>query len=187
MENFIKSKSSEIANAYSEVATSGCKYIFTFEIDTTKLKPAFANEINITKDVDFVEMFEQLQAFDDLPALYFFGINPDIEYEKINDLIKEISISNNLNFPANNKNTLNKGILYIGKVKRCAWGRLIQHLGYHSNTKSHGLQIDHWAKKIISPLNLTYTVMFFDKSIADYLEIIERALARQYKPIIGKH
>ena len=187
MENFIKTISSEIAYAYSEIAALGCKHILTFEIDTALLKPEYADEIDITKDVCFVEMFEKLKAYEDLPAVYFFGINTDIDYKNIIDVIEETSKSDNLNFPAYNKNTKNKGILYIGKVKSCAWGRLIQHLGYHKNKKSHGLQIDHWAKKISSSLNLTYSVMFFDKKTSDYLEVLENALAKKYEPIIGKH
>lgn len=57
------------------------------------------------------------------------------------------------------------------------------------NLKSHGLQIQHWAYKIPEPLNLTYTVMFFKKEIADYLEVLEQAIAKDinFKPLIGKH
>ena len=187
MENFIKTKSSEISCAFAEIAIQGYKHILTFEIDSTKLSSDYATNINITKDGDFVEMFEKLQAFTDLPAIYFFGINKEIDYNEVINAIEVTSSANDLNFPANNKNNVNNGILYVGKVKSCAWGRLIQHLGYHQNQKSHGLQIDYWAKMISKPLKLTYTIMFFDKNIANFIEILETELAKKYKPIIGKH
>jgi len=135
-------------------------------------------------------MFKELRnkKYADLPAIYIFKINSDINSNTIINAIDSIS-SNELNVPAHYKYPKNNGILYVGKVKRCAWGRLIQHLGYHTDSKSHGLQIQHWANKISEPLNLTYTVMFFEKEISDYLEVIESAIAKTtiYKPIIGKH
>lgn len=187
MENFIKNKCSEITYAFAETATLGSRISLTFNIDTTKLNPNYANQINITTDGDFVEMFKELKAYEDLPALYFFRVNPEIDPNEIIGAIDEVNNTDNLNTPAKNKYTENKGMLYVGKVKSCAWGRLIQHLGYHQNKKSHGLQIDHWVKKISTPLNLTYTVIFFEKKMADYVQILEVAFAEEYKPIIGKH
>jgi hypothetical protein len=187
MENFIKNQSIEIANAFTNVATQGYKQMLTFKIDTTKLNADYATEINITEKGDFVEIFEKLMAYSDNPALYYFGINPEIDPNEIIKLIEKTSKERNLITPSKNKNNKNNGILYVGKVKNCAWGRLIQHLGYHQNQKSHGLQIEHWVKNISKPLKLTYNVIFFEKNMADYIEILETALANVYKPIIGKH
>lgn len=187
LESFVISKSKEITEVFENVANHGIKQIYTFSIDCNKLNPKYANEINITKEGDYVEMFSKLQEYEEFPALYLFEIDSAIEYYKIMSAIDETIKNTNLNFPANNKNLQNTGILYIGKVKSCAWGRLIQHLGYHKNRNSHGLQIDFWAKKITQPLHLKFTIMFFNKEIADYIEILETALASKYKPIIGKH
>jgi len=187
VENFFKTKSSEITYAFAEIAAIGFKKSFSFEIDCNKLNSDYASKINITKEGDFVSIFKTLQDYQDLPAIYIFGINSEVDYDVI---IKEIENANNdntLKFPANNKNNQNNGVLYVGKVKSCAWGRLIQHLGYHQNKKSHGLQIDYWAKRVNMPLNLTYTVMFFDKKMSDYLETLEIAIAKELAPIIGKH
>jgi hypothetical protein len=187
LETFIKTKSLEIKNVFELVAIHGVKQFYSFSIDCDKLNPRYANEINITKEGDYVEMFNQLQEFEEFPALYLFEIDSSIDYNNIMATIEETIQSTNLHFPANNKNLQNSGILYIGKVKSCAWGRLIQHLGYHKNKNSHGLQIDFWAKKITQPLHLKFTVMFFEKEAANYVEILETALAEKFKPIIGKH
>lgn len=188
MKDLIESKSAAIANAFADVALNSCKRILTFNIDITKLNPDFADKVNITENSDFLDMFTQLISNENDPAIYYFSINKNIDYPIIDKILSDAQSENlMLNFPAKNSHNVNKGLLYVGKVKRCAWGRLIQHLGYHQNKRSHGLQIDIWAKKVQLPLNLTYTVMFFDKKMEDYLELLESAIALEYKPIIGRH
>lgn len=188
MENFIRAISYNATNAFNNIATHGCKQILRFEIDIDWLNPKYAKDTNITAEGDFVEIIKELQIYNKLPALYLFEINKQITYDEIINIINNTR-NDNLNFPALNSNKRNNGVLYIGKVKSCAWGRFIQHLGYHKNKKSHGLHIDFWAKEIKKPLMLTYTVMFFEEEMADYIEILEKVLARneEFKPIIGKH
>ena len=43
------------------------------------------------------------------------------------------------------------------------------------------------AKEIKSELKLKYTVMFFEENIKEDINILERILAKQLNPIIGKH
>jgi hypothetical protein len=190
MEDFIKKKCSEVSDVFQNVTNQGCIKTLDYSIEISKLHPDYATKINITEQGDFVDMFKELrkEEYEHLPAIYIFKINPDINSKTIIDAIDSIS-SIDLNVPAHYKYPKNNGILYVGKVKRCAWGRLIQHLGYHKDSKSHGLQIQRWANKISEPFNLTYTVMFFEKEIADYLVVLETAIAKMsiYKPIIGKH
>lgn len=183
IDSLIGRESKHISEVFSEVSLNGAVKRFDFLIDEKKLNSKYLNEINITSQGDFVTLFQQLQEFDDYPALYIFGINPLLEKTEIISLIE----SSQLNIPARNKILNNTGILYIGKVKKCAWGRLIQHLGYHQQRKSHGLQIDFWANKTSLELKLSYTVIFFNKSMADYIQVLEQALAKSLKPIIGKY
>ena len=192
MEELIKNKCAEISEVFKNVAEHSYVEKLHYSIDISKLNPDYATKINITEQGDFVKMFEELQdaKFANLPAIYVFGINSDIKSDVIVNAIDSLrELNQNLNIPAHYKYPQNKGILYVGKVKSCAWGRLIQHLGYHEDSKSHGLQIQHWAQKISEPLNLTYTVIFFEEKMADYIELLERTIAKThiYKPIIGKH
>lgn len=188
MDEFIKNKSSELSRMFQDVANHGCVKTLHYNIDISMLNPDYATNINITEKGDFVDMFNELKYYEEYPALYIFKVNPKIDSKIIIDAIDSIN-SIHLKVPAHYKNPFNNGILYIGKVKSCAWGRLIQHLGYHKNYKSHGLQIQYWANKIPNMFYLTYTVMFFKKEIADSLEVLESAIAKEnkYKPIIGKH
>ena len=76
-------------------------------------------------------------------------------------------------------------ILYVGKVKRHFWGRLIQHLGYYKVNRTQGLQLYYWAKEL--NLNLKVTVIEFEPEMIDLMEVLESALAKKLKPILGKH
>lgn len=183
IDSLIKEESKKIYELFSKISINGYVKKFNFIIDEKKLNSKYLNDVNITSDGDFVSMFQQLQKFNDYPALYFFEINPLLEKNEIIPLIEK----SHLNIPARNKTVANTGVLYVGKVKRCAWGRLIQHLGYHQQRKSHGLQIDFWANKTSLELKLSYTVIFFDKSTADYIHVLEQALIKSLKPIIGKY
>ena len=188
LENFIKNKSQDISEVFSNIYRNNESIqSFHYKIDVNKFDNKYVNEINITLHGDFVEMFNEMQEFESLPALYLFEINPSIPKEEIISLINEVNKNQFLNIPAQNKSPNNSGVLYVGKVKSCAWGRLIQHLGYHQNRKSHGLQLNFWSNKTSSNIELSYTVMFFDKSVADYIHVLEYELAKFMNPIIGKH
>lgn len=183
IDSLIKEESKHISELFSKIFLSGAVKRFDFIIDEKKLDSKYLNDVNITLDGEFAPMFKELQKFNENPALYFFEINPLLEKSEIISLIE----NSQLNIPARNKTTNNTGILYVGKTKRCAWGRLIQHLGYHQQRKSHGLQIHHWANNTSAELKLSYTVIFFNESIANYIQILEQALAKSLNPIIGKH
>ncbi|WP_269227735.1 hypothetical protein [Flavobacterium eburneipallidum] len=187
IENIIRDKSKTIAEDFSQISLNGFKKEFSFEIDVKKLDSKYLDRVDITKDGDFSKNFQEIMEYEQFPALYFFEINEIIEKSEIVTLIKNVNEKFQLNIPAKNNTLNNGGILYVGKVKSCAWGRLIQHLGYHKNRKSHGLQLDYWAKEIKTELKLKYTVIFFEKNIADDISILERILAKSLNPIIGKH
>lgn len=187
IENFIRNKSRTVSEDFFQISQNGPKIVFSFEIDIKMLDSKYLDKVDITKDGDFAVNFQEMINHEKLPALYFFEINEIIEKSEIITLIKNVNEKFQLNIPAQNNTSKNKGILYVGKVKSCAWGRLIQHMGYHKNRKSHGLQLDFWAKEIKTELKLKYTVMFFEENIADDISILERILAKSLNPIIGRH
>ena len=75
--------------------------------------------------------------------------------------------------------------LYVGKVQSHIVGRVIQHLGYHLNQASHGLQLNDWAKS----MNLTFKlhIIVLPHDVIPVEEIFETELAHKYEPLIGIH
>ena len=187
LKDFIKNKSKTISENFDNISKNGFLKSISFEIDVNKLDSKYLDKVNITQDGDFSEYFQKMIEYENFPALYFFEINDTVEKEEIVTLIKKVNEEFQLNIPAQNHTHKNEGVLYVGKVKSCAWGRLIQHLGYHKKRKSHGLQLDFWAKEIKTELKLKYTVMFFEENIADDINVLELILAKKLNPIIGKH
>lgn len=184
--SFIKDEAKNISNIFLDIALNDSVKQLHFSIDETKLNSDYSDKINIIEHGDFVSMFQTLRDFEKKPALYFFQINPSIPKTEIVSLIKNAHEIHQLNTPANNSTTDNSGVLYVGKVTECFWGRLIEHLGYHKKKKSHGLQIDYWINQLSDP-QLSFTVFFFDEKVKNHIGVIERILAKSLKPIIGKH
>jgi len=156
---------------------------FKFNIDSKHFNEDFIS-CDITQDVNFKEMFDTLRKFNDYPALYFFQINQELNKTELLALIKS---NDSLKTPAINNFKVNTGFLYVGKVTSCAWGRLIQHLGYHKQRTSHGLQVGLWGNTVTKDIELSFTVIFFNKESRDYLVLLEKMLSKKLKPIIGKH
>lgn len=75
--------------------------------------------------------------------------------------------------------------LYVGKVKSKFWWRLITHFGFYKVHRTQGLQLFYWAKEL--GLKIDVTVYEFNDEMANYMPIIENAVARDLKPLIGKH
>jgi hypothetical protein len=61
-------------------------------------------------------------------------------------------------------------------------GRIAIHFGYYEIGTTQGLQLAYWAKK-----NLTLNVMALPKESSDYLDLLEKLLARKLNPLCGKH
>lgn len=182
--NKIASDFSEATNAYSE------NDILINEIDCSKLDEIFIHQ-DIRYSEDFRDLFNQLEKIEEKPCVYFFEILSDISPKII---VESIEKSNgNGTKPAIKKiYSQESKILYVGKVKKTIWGRLIMHMGFHTNknkpgsqSTAHGLQLQHWAKEL--NLKLKFHVYAFDPQLADYMEIFEREFAKKLQPIIGRH
>ena len=88
--------------------------------------------------------------------------------------------------PAVKKKTSNSNILYVGKVNKDLVGRLQPHFGfYFRSPNTQGLQFRYW----LNDLNLTITLHYISlpKELVGFTGYLERKLAEELKPIIGKH
>lgn len=183
IEKLISEEATVAVSIFDPISKGQIVNSFKFNIDSKHFTEDFITH-DITQDVNFKEMFDTLKEFHDYPALYFFQINQELSKTEILDLIK---VNNSLKTPAINSFKENNVFLYVGKVTSCAWGRLIQHLGYHKQRTSHGLQVGLWGNKTTKDLELSFTVIFFEQESRDYLAQLEKMLSKKLKPIIGKH
>ncbi|MDD2412712.1 MAG: hypothetical protein PHR79_07330 [Bacteroidales bacterium] len=182
----IKEFGQEITWRFSNVSKVGAKSISEYEINCDDLEEKYLKE-DIRHSVKYKDLFDKLQKIEHSPCVYYFeilsDITPDIVVDKIN--------STDRNTPAIKGNyPKNSNILYVGKVKSLFWGRLIMHLGYHTQKNgnlsySHGLQIYHWAKEL--SLKLKVYVFEFEPEMADLMSALEFLFAKELNPIIGKH
>ncbi|NBR13906.1 MAG: hypothetical protein EBQ94_11360 [Flavobacteriales bacterium] len=183
IKKLITEEASKAVSIFDAITKGQIVDSFKFNIDSKHFTEDFITN-DITQDVNFKEMFETLREFNDYPALYFFQINQELSKTEILDLIKA---NDSLKTPAINNFKENNGFLYVGKVTSCAWGRLIQHLGYHRQRTSHGLQVGLWGNTTTKDIDLSFTVIFFEKESKDYLVLLEKMFSKKLKPIIGKH
>lgn len=159
-----------------------------FPIDCSKLKE-FLNEI-VIDSVDFKELFIQLKPIKG-PCVYWYKIiEPKISSK---DMLKAFELYSKSGdrkraVPALKSDKtidFNSQYLYVGKIKRDFYGRVIQHLGCHSVARTQGLQLYYWAQAL--NLQLELNVFEFDRSMENILPVVEFALAKELKPLIGKH
>ena len=76
-------------------------------------------------------------------------------------------------------------VLYVGKVKSNLQARVVQHLGFSRTAATQGLQLYHWTRGL--DLKVELTVLEFKADMADLLPLLEKAVASQIKPLLGKH
>ncbi len=178
----IKNTSFAAIDALHNVCENGSKGYKTFKINCADLEDYNINDI--TKSSKFNALFDELKAMHNGPALYVFEITSNHRANKIVDSIKNTKIERPI--PAILEKIFDESkILYIGKVVEYFWGRLIQHLGFHKHKNSQGLQLYYWAKEL--KLELSITVLEFETNSKDLMSLFENALAKELKPILGKH
>ena len=179
----------EKSNAvFSNAANHGSKRISTYVIDCAQLEDKFIHQ-NILDADNFSDMFSELKDIQNSPCVYFFEIASDVSPQII---VKNIlKVEGKIKPSIKSRYPKDSNILYVGKVKSVLWGRIIMHLGFHTNKKSkelsmvHGLQLFHWATSL--GLKLKLHVYEFEPEMADYMEVMERLFANELNPIIGRH
>lgn len=74
----------------------------------------------------------------------------------------------------------------MGKVEIGFWGRLVTHLGYSQSPKTAGMQLFHWYKpEVFDALKLNYIV--FEENMKHLIVILEKQLAKELEPLIGRY
>lgn len=170
-----------------EIQSKNLSEILQFEIDCSLLRE-FLNE-DICKSEEFKDLLEKLIKITG-PCVYWYKIASDNSGYQIVDAFEAYKNDafRNRAIPAlktRKRINFNSEFLYVGKVKRNFYGRVIQHLGCFSVPQTQGLQLYYWAKEI--KLKLELNVVEFDRSMENLLPIIELEIADRIHPLIGKH
>lgn len=137
-----------------------------------------------------IEKFELLKVIkenNEKPSIYWFEIinKSDSQNEK---LWKKFRSSKNIGAgwwtKANNDVEFNTNILYLGKVEKNLFGRLLQHLGI-AHKKTSSLKLRKWFKDF-EDVDLKFRYIQFDQDILPYLEDFENIYWRNFKPLLGQ-
>lgn len=183
MENTIKEISRNAVIPLQNVSKNGVKRTKEFHINCSELEDY--NYVDITNSEKHKKMFTELNEFTG-PCLYYFEITSEnLTSDIIQKIKKYADTENSKSIPAIKRTIVESKILYVGKVKRVFWGRLIQHLGYYKVNRTQGLQLYYWAKEL--NLNLKLTVFEFEPEMINLMEVLENDLAKHLNPILGKH
>lgn len=76
--------------------------------------------------------------------------------------------------------------LYVGKVESAFWGRIVTHLGYSKYNTTAGMQLYHWYKpELYGDIILNY--IEFEPKMKHQILILEKRLAKDLKPLIGRY
>lgn len=165
------------------VSEKGAKQIYQFDIDCYEMKDY--NFVNVLKESDFSHIFDVVTKISG-PCLYYFEIKSNHSAEEIVKRVTEYRLTQDSKaVPAIKRNFPKSKILYVGKVKKGIWGRLVQHLGYYKVQRTQGLQLFHWTKG--TNVLLKMNILEFEQEMADYMGVLENKLANELKPILGKH
>lgn len=168
-------------NPILDVSICGAKRIEVYDIDCSELDDY--NDVDITESEKYRSLFDKLKSING-PALYFFEVTSDHSKEEIISRFRAYSkLKNSKVVPAIKKTIPDSKVLYVGKVKRDFYGRLIQHLGFFRNPTTQGLQLFYWANDITIKL----TVFEFELNMINLMSVLENELAEQLMPMLGKH
>ena len=149
---------------------------------------------NITTCEEHVNIFQRLKNIRK-PVLYWFELESSsrnkeirLQYEKYVEKVrckyKEPYYRNTASF----KKYFSKEstTLYVGKVQTYFWGRLVTHLGYSVSEKTASMQLFHWYD--VSRFgNIKVKYIVFDNDMKYLITALEKELALELKPLIGRY
>lgn len=183
LNNIIKEIAKHAAKPLHDVSENGVKTIYEFEIECSFLDDY--NNRDIRKSDSFKNLFVDLKKIEG-PVLYYWEVTSNHTSAEIVERIKKYANSENSKaIPAIKKNYPISKNLYVGKVKKHIWGRFVQHLGFYKVQRTQGLQLFYWAKELC--LGLKVTVLEFEPDMINLMDVLEREMAKELKPILGKH
>lgn len=174
-----------------KITLSCLNNVNTIEINHIYFNEKFINNVDISTAT---EDFTHIKSKNN-PVLYWFELNSSNK----NHLIREKYINYRepikKNFSASNyRNTSSykskyepsSTTLYVGKVEKGFWGRLVTHLGYNQSKKTAGMQLFYWYDiALFGELKLNY--MEFNPEMKHLIPVLEKELANELKPLIGKY
>ena len=139
-------------------------------------------------------LFERLDKITANHCLYWFELESEEKAKEFNGLLNNYrKVEGCKTVPATSRNK-NSKVLYLG-VRQGGYrkrdnltnitGRMLQHLGYYKEAGTQGLQIYEYAKE--SDFNLTIKIVEFEGLKPYALNVIEKLLAKEMKPICGRH
>ncbi|WP_430905589.1 hypothetical protein [Maribacter sp. 2-571] len=180
----INRTTNKLISALNNVQENGAKQYFRHDFDCAFFKDW--NLTDIRNSEEHKDLFQNLGAITG-PVVYWFEILSDTNTTEIRDCLLKYKHSEEAKAVPALKKKFNKEsrILYVGKVKRNFWGRVIQHLGYYKVKRTQGLQLYYWAKEL--GLKIRLHAYEFEPEMEDLVAIFELKLARHFKPITGKH
>ena len=180
-QEFFRETADRYSARFRHLAEIGIVKEMSFDIDSKNFDDQYRDH-DIRDAEPFKQMFAQLAKVDELPCLYRWEITSPYNADAIKEAVAKL--------PKYTPRILKKAIakdntLYVGKVQSHIVGRVIQHLGYHLNQASHGLQLNDWAKS----MNLTFKlhIIVLPHDVIPVEEIFETELAHKYEPLIGIH
>ena len=180
-QDFFRETAELFSARFHHLAEIGIVKEMSFDISSNDFDDKYLNH-DIRNAEPFKQMFTQLAEVDEMPCLYRWEITSPYNADAIKEAVAKL--------PKYTPRILKKAIakentLYVGKVQSHIIGRVIQHLGYHLNQASHGLQLNDWAK----PMNLTFRlhIIVLPQDVVPVEGIFEMELARKYEPLIGIH
>lgn len=185
MNENLKSFTEQTIKSLEYINANGVKE-HIFDIDCSELGDYNKTKNNVLENSKTKPFYDDLKKLSG-PVLYWFEIMSDIDSDLVVNALRKFAIENKDRTTPFIKETINSNskILYVGKVKRSFYGRVIQHLGYHKAAKTQGLQLYYWGK----PLSLKVRIhaIEFEADMVDMMPAVEQYFANALKPLVGKH
>lgn len=180
----LKLYASDLKESISQLSDNAFNKIETYELDCNSL-PTIEN--GWKSGVEATQFISLIEPQYENPAIYWFEITSLHSARDIYDYVIELKEQKLRNLPAHKKlfSSWDSNILYVGKVKSNLAGRMLLHLGYGNAPSVQGLQLCHWLKH--KDLKLKLNVIYLPKNLDVLAGVFELQLARQLKPILGKH
>jgi hypothetical protein len=166
-------------------------------IDKKYFDDNYCEKQDITKCEMHLDLFKELKSIRK-PILYWFDFEYSEErnstisknYREYRDKIKHDYSNKKYRNTAAYKSTFNSEskTLYVGKVETGFWGRLVTHLGYNSNPRTAGMQLHYWYLEEFNSFgSLTLNYIVFDNEMKHLISVLEKKIALDLKPLIGKY
>ena len=186
MNENLKAFTEQAIKSLEYVKTGGAKEYPPFEINCSELEDYNSLGINVLEHPRTKPFYDSLKKIEG-PVVYWFKIVSGTDRGKIvSALSKYEGINGHRVIPKIRKSfSVKSDCLYVGKVKRNFYGRVMQHLGYYSTPATQGLQLYYWAKDL--HLEIRLHAIEFERDMEDMMPAIEQYFANTLKPLVGKH